>query len=594
MRSQWRRLLTRGRVSGGPTIPWCHSLVGIGQSDPVVSQGPAPGLFDDMLGSQPKPSGGLFDDMLGAPPQGTAQAVEPTAPPQGVQMFSQALAQMQPGNIDISNRPVVHNPDGTVSTELSFSKDFGNGEVLLPRVINGQVVSQDQAVQHYHDTGENLGTFPNPQLADAYAEALHNRFNALQASPARPDTGGIAEWLQNIPQGMGPMSQEEMSRTGQTQFEPSAVTAGTTQDPINNQPLIPPYLIRPALEAGMALNPATQIPYLMARAFAPQQTEGVTQGGADALAGFTTVNNLPWLAAGAVMPEGVAGKVGQTALAAYFEAQAIQHTPELWQAYQASTDPSEKSKLLTQMGVSLGLPVAMLHGVMGGEPSGATEAPVNAPEAPVARSVPETVSPEPQAAAPVESQTQRYRFQEPSASELTAANQGLQDKGEPVPRAQVGGEAPKVREAISLDELRLMRERSDLQLQNELSKRATGNTHPAIDDRISQINDELDNIANRELAAQPDVPEGTFDTLRQPPSVDVAQEAPRTQPGQPQRPIPTPDEQIRQVATIAESPEATTPGDIARGQQPIEGPRPAGVGQPEIGDVSATERQAPA
>jgi hypothetical protein len=138
------------------------------------------------------------------------------------------------------------------------------------------------------------------------------------------------------------MTPEEMSRTGQTQYEPSTVTAGTTQDPINNQPLVPPYLIRPALEAGMALNPATQIPYLMTRAFAPQQTEGVTQGGADALAGFTTVNNLPWLAAGAVMPEGAAGKVGQTALAAYFEAQAIHHTPELWQAYQASTDPSEK------------------------------------------------------------------------------------------------------------------------------------------------------------------------------------------------------------------------------------------------------------
>lgn len=85
---------------------------------------------------------------------------------------------------------------------------------------------------------------------------------------------------------------------------------------------------------------------------------------------------------------------------------------------------------------------------------------------------------------------------------------------------------PKVREALSLDELRLMRERSDLQLQNELSKRATGNTHPAIDDRISQINDELDNIANRELAAKPDVPEGTFDTLRKPAPVDTAAETP--------------------------------------------------------------------
>src|SRR5260370_13067522 len=99
------------------------------------------------------------------------------------------------------------------------------------------------------------------------------------------------------------------------------------------------------------------------------------------------------------MPEGEASKVGQTALAAYFEAQAIQHTPELWQAYQASTDPSEKSNLLTQMGVSLGLPVPMLRCVIGGEPSRAAEVPVNAPLAAVSRSVPATLAPEPKPAA---------------------------------------------------------------------------------------------------------------------------------------------------------------------------------------------------
>jgi hypothetical protein len=59
--------------------------------------------------------------------------------------------------------------------------------------------------------------------------------------------------------------------------------------------------------------------------------------------------------------------------------------------------------------------------------------------------------------------------------------------------------SPKVREAISVDELRLMRERNELQLQNEIAKRATGGTHPAVDERIGQIDEELTNIANREL-----------------------------------------------------------------------------------------------
>ncbi len=70
-------------------------------------------------------------------------------------------------------------------------------------------------------------------------------------------------------------------------------------------------------------------------------------------------------------------------------------------------------------------------------------------------------------------------------------------------RAELQTEQPTpVRQALSLDELRLMRERNELNLQNDIAKRVTGATHPAVDERLGQIDDELTNIANRELQTE--------------------------------------------------------------------------------------------
>ena len=81
------------------------------------------------------------------------------------------------GNIDLNSREVVQNDDGSISTEASFSfydEDTGK-EVLIPTVINGQFVSEDEAIEHYYQTGEYLGRFDTPEEADEYAERLHNR-----------------------------------------------------------------------------------------------------------------------------------------------------------------------------------------------------------------------------------------------------------------------------------------------------------------------------------------------------------------------------------------------------------------------------------
>ena len=107
---------------------------------------------------------------------------------------------VEPGNLPIWNRPVVHNADGSHSSELSFSRENNGKEVLVPSIVNGKFMTpdgkmpplgkevngkyvptlqekamQDKAWQHYERTGENLGKFSNPDDADAYAERLHNR-----------------------------------------------------------------------------------------------------------------------------------------------------------------------------------------------------------------------------------------------------------------------------------------------------------------------------------------------------------------------------------------------------------------------------------
>ena len=79
------------------------------------------------------------------------------------------------GNIDLNNRQVVRNKDGTISTERSFSVNIDGKEVLLPTVINGKIVDEDTAIDHYYKTGEHLGKFDTVKEAEEYAEKLHER-----------------------------------------------------------------------------------------------------------------------------------------------------------------------------------------------------------------------------------------------------------------------------------------------------------------------------------------------------------------------------------------------------------------------------------
>jgi hypothetical protein len=89
----------------------------------------------------------------------------------------------QLGDIDIANRPVHQNPDGSISTVRSMSIGEEGNEVLIPTISpNGVPLKDAGAVSLYQHTGQNLGKFRSPADADAYAKTLHDQ-QAIQYGP---------------------------------------------------------------------------------------------------------------------------------------------------------------------------------------------------------------------------------------------------------------------------------------------------------------------------------------------------------------------------------------------------------------------------
>lgn len=77
------------------------------------------------------------------------------------------------GNIDLTNRPTVKNEDGSISTVRSLGVNIDGQEVLIPTVSDdGKVLSDEEAIKLYEETGQHLGIFDSPEASTEYAKTL--------------------------------------------------------------------------------------------------------------------------------------------------------------------------------------------------------------------------------------------------------------------------------------------------------------------------------------------------------------------------------------------------------------------------------------
>ena len=88
------------------------------------------------------------------------------------------------GNIDLYDRPIYKNADGSISTVRSMSFNEDGKEILIPTIVkdeNGKakLLTDEQAIEHYHKTGEYLGKFDTVEQANSYAQSLHENQNQI-------------------------------------------------------------------------------------------------------------------------------------------------------------------------------------------------------------------------------------------------------------------------------------------------------------------------------------------------------------------------------------------------------------------------------
>jgi hypothetical protein len=145
--------------------------------------------------------GGAFANAVYGDPQKPPALPPPPAPVDG-----RTPGLLVPGNIELSNRPVIYNADGTHSSEYSSSMGDDKGrEVLFPTIVNGKFLTPDgkkppeksdaekamiaRAWQYAKDTGQNMGTFTDPVTADDAANVIHNRKMNIKPAKSSPMYG---------------------------------------------------------------------------------------------------------------------------------------------------------------------------------------------------------------------------------------------------------------------------------------------------------------------------------------------------------------------------------------------------------------------
>ena len=134
------------------------------------------------------------------------------------------------GNIDIAHRPTLKLPDGDIATVRSINVDIDdNGtQALIPTVgPHGEDWTDQQAIEHYQKTGENLGIFKDRASAENYAEKLHEQQDKMyvdtpkqgQQIPIQPTDNQPIKDEQPIKAIEGPIKDEQPIKEQSDQAE---------------------------------------------------------------------------------------------------------------------------------------------------------------------------------------------------------------------------------------------------------------------------------------------------------------------------------------------------------------------------------------
>lgn len=174
----------------GQLMPHAMPLAIRGAQD-INSITSAPGRLSAMLSRELSPRNEPPSDTEVAQPgfmgPDAIPAGAPTPPPEPQQSRAgppSGRGMIESGNIDLTKRPQVRNPDGSISTVRSMSANFDGREVLLPTVSDdGRILGDDEAVEQFRRTGKHLGMFDTPENATSFAEQLHKDQERFYPNP---------------------------------------------------------------------------------------------------------------------------------------------------------------------------------------------------------------------------------------------------------------------------------------------------------------------------------------------------------------------------------------------------------------------------
>tara|TARA_R100000951_G_scaffold29886_1_gene25792 strand:+ start:2369 stop:5626 length:3258 start_codon:yes stop_codon:yes gene_type:complete len=91
------------------------------------------------------------------------------------------------------SREYYLNDKGQKVSENKKGFGFDNGEYLLPTVVGGKQLSDEEAIQHYRSTGEHMGRFETPEQATKASRMRTNVYNEHPAYIKKYQTGGPKE-----------------------------------------------------------------------------------------------------------------------------------------------------------------------------------------------------------------------------------------------------------------------------------------------------------------------------------------------------------------------------------------------------------------